>query len=305
MLGGTLRLRRDLAEEAIERRVGSQLGGTVAEAAYAIYSVVNHNMVEAIKVLSVQRGIDPRDYALIVGGGAGGVHGSWLAAELEIANVVVPKEAGAFCAMGMVAADVRHDYLRTFPQRSDAWDPAVVDALYAELEAEARAALEREGLAGARIELGRSVDAKYQNQLHELTIPVPSGRPLEDGDLDEIVAAFHAAHRQLYTFAVEEAPLDFYHWRLTAFAAIPKPSPVAGERVGPDPGAAAKGAREVCFSADGAYVAATVFDGDLLRPGMVVQGPAVVERTTTTVVVRPRETLTVNDLGTFSIALGR
>jgi N-methylhydantoinase A len=301
-LGGTLRLRRDFAEQAIERHVASKLGQSVAEAAYAIYAVVNHNMVEAIKVLSVQRGIDPRDYALIVGGGAGGVHGSWLAAELEMTNVVVPKEAGAFCAMGMIAADIRHDYLRTLPQRSDSWDPSVVNELYRELEAQARAALEREGISAEGVELVRAVDAKYQNQLHELTIPVPSGRPLAESDLDEIVAAFHRAHRQLYTYAVEEAPLDFYHWRLTAFGKIAKPTSAPQELVDPDPAPASKGVRDVCFSPHGTYQTAEIFQGDRLLPGMRVRGPAVVERTTTTVVVRPGEILTVNPYGTFAIS---
>jgi N-methylhydantoinase A len=304
-LGGKLRLRRGLAEQAIERHVARQLGKNASEAAYAIHSVVNHNMVEAIKVLSVQRGIDPRDYGLIVGGGAGGVHGPWLAADLEITNVVVPKEAGAFCAMGMIAADVRHDYLRTFPQRSDAWDPRIANELYAELEAEALAALEREGVAAEGVELLRSVDAKYQNQLHELTIPVPSGRPLVENDLEPVGEAFHNAHRQLYTFAVEDAPLDFYHWRLTAYGKIPKPVPVAREEVGPDSSPAVKGTRGVCFSADGSRRPTSVLDGERLLPGMVVEGPAVVERTTTTVVVRPGDTLTVNPFGTFSIVCAR
>jgi N-methylhydantoinase A len=300
-LAGMLRLRRDLAEQTIENRIARQLGQSVAEAAYAIYSVVNHNMVEAIKVLSVQRGIDPRDYALIVGGGAGGIHGSWLAAELEIENVAMPKEAGAFCALGMVVADVRHDYLRTLPQKSNAWDPVLVNGLFDELETEAIEALGREGIPVDHVEFVRSVDAKYQNQLHELTIAIPSQRPLVDSDVHAIVADFHQAHRQLYTFAVEDAALDFYHWRLTVFGKIPRPAQVLEARVGPDPAAASKGTRQACFSPDGAYTAAAIYDGSLLRPGMVVAGPAVVERTTTTVVVRPGETLRVNDFGTFSI----
>ena len=301
-LAGTLRLRRDLAEEAIELKIARHLGQSIPEAAYAIHAVVNHNMVEAIKVLSVQRGIDPRDYALIVGGGAGGIHASWLARELEIPDVAIPKEAGAFCALGMVVADVRHDYLRTLPQKSDAWDPAITNAVYEELEANAILALEGEGFSVEHVELTRSVDAKYQNQLHELTIPIPGGRPLVPDDVEHIVAEFHRTHRQLYTFAVEDAPLDFYHWRLTAFGKILKPTQHLEASVGTDPAAAAKGTREACFSADGAFTAIRVYDGDLLHPGMVVEGPAVVERTTTTVVVRPGEALNVNEFATFAIS---
>ncbi len=302
LLGGSLQLRRGLAEEAIERNIAKPLGMSVPEAAYAIFSVVNHTMVEAIKVLSVQRGIDPRDYALIVGGGAGGIHASWLGFELEIADIVVPAEAGAFCALGMIVADVRHDFLRTLPQRSDGFDPAAVNALYAGMEAAATQALAEEGFNASRIELTRSVDAKYQNQLHEITIPIPSGRPVTSDDVGEIVAEFHRTHRQLYTFAVEDAPLDFYHWRLTALGRIPRHAQRAAKPVGPDPSSASKGARAVCFSREGRYESAAVFDGDRLRPGMVLDGPAVVERTTTTVVVRPTEQLRVTPEGAFAIS---
>ena len=140
-----------------------------------------------------------------------------LGAEMLIPHVVIPPEAGAFCAMGMIAADLRHDYLRTLPQRSVDWSPETISDLYDELEAEAIDALAREGVAREDVVLDRYVDAKYQNQLHEITIPVPGGRRLVAGDIDDVARVFHDMHRQLYTFAVEDAPLDFYHWRLAAF----------------------------------------------------------------------------------------
>jgi N-methylhydantoinase A len=261
-------------------------------------------MVEAIKALSVQRGIDPRDYALVVGGGAGAIHASVLGAELEIDNVVIPAEAGAFCALGMIVADVRHDFLRTLPLRSDAFDPAAVNTLYEALEAEAVQALNHEGFGDSEIELVRSVDAKYQNQLHEITIPVPSGRPVVEDDVAGIVETFHRSHRQLYTFAVEEAPLDFYHWRLTALGRIPRRASTSTEPAGPDPSPAHKGSREACFSKDGRYEVVTVYDGDLLRAGMEVSGPAVVERTTTTVLVGRGDKLTVTPESAFVLTRG-
>ena len=300
-LGGTLQLQRERAEEALETHVARALGQTVPEAAMAAYELVNSNMVEAIKTLSVQRGIDPRDYALVVGGGAGGIHGAVLGAELQIPRVVIPPEAGAFCAMGMIAADVRHDYLRTLPQRSNDWNPAAINALYEELEAEALEALRQEGVGENDVMLARYVDAKYQNQLHEITISVPSGRPLEDGDVDDIARTFHEQHRQLYTFAVEDAPLDFYHWRLAAFGKLvhdeQTPEPLGPE----DASAASKGTRQACFSADGRFTEAGVYDGERLRPGMRVSGPAIIERTTTTIVIREGDVLSVNEVGAFSI----
>jgi N-methylhydantoinase A len=249
----------------------------------------------------VQRGIDARDYALVVGGGAGGIHGTVLGAEMQIPHVVIPPEAGAFCAMGMVAADLRHDYLRTLPQRSLDWSPDTVSDLYEELEAEAVAALEREGVAREDVVLDRFVDAKYQNQLHEITIPVPGGRRLEAGDIEGVARSFHDMHRQLYTFAVEDAPLDFYHWRLVAFGKLAQHEQ-RSEELGPeDPSPASKGTRQACFARDASLTTAGVYDGDALRAGMKVTGPAIIERTTTTVVIREGDVLRVNEVGAFSI----
>jgi N-methylhydantoinase A len=281
--------------------VAEPLGLSVREAARAIYDLVNNNMVEAIKTLSVQRGIDPRDYALVIGGGAGGIHGAELGAEMHIPHVVIPPEAGAFCAMGMIAADLRHDYLRTLPQRSTDWSPDAISDLYEELEAEAIEALAREGVTRADVVLDRYVDAKYQNQLHEITIPVPGGRRIEAEDIEGISRSFHDMHRALYTFAVEDAPLDFYHWRLAAFGRLTQHEQRSAELGPEDPSAASKGTREACFSRDATLSSAGVYDGDGLRPGMKITGPAIIERTTTTVVLRPGDVLRVNEVGAFSI----
>lgn len=301
LLGGSLRLDRTAAEEAIASRIAKSLAMSVSDAAYAIFTVVSHSMVEAIKVLSVQRGIDPRDYGLVVGGGAGGIHGSWLAAELGMTTVVSPREAGGFCAMGMIAADVRHDYLRAAPQRSDACELQAVNSLYADLEAEAAAALAREGIRSDNITLVRSVDAKYDQQLHELTVPVPSQRPLRLDDIDTIAAEFHRLHERLYTFSIPEARLEFYHWRLTALGRLDRPMKTTYESGDERPDLALRAYRDVLFDRFIGYQKADIYDGDALRPGMTIPGPAIIERVTTTIVVRPGERLRTNHYGSFVI----
>ena len=301
LLGGSLKLHSAAAEESIASRIAEPLGMSVSEAAFAIFTVVSHSMVEAIKVLSIQRGIDPRDYGLVVGGGAGGIHGSWLAAELGLTTVISPREAGGFCAMGMTAADVRHDYLLAAPQRSDACDIQAVNLLYADLEAEAATGLAREGIQRENISLVRSVDAKYEQQLHELTVPVPSNRPLAPGDIDAIAAEFHRLHERLYTFAIPGARLEFYHWRLTALGRLDRPlkSAYAGGDQSPD--LAPRSYRAALFDRLVGYEEVPIYDGDALGPGMTVLGPAIVERVTTTIVVRPGERLRANHYGSFVI----
>ena len=221
---------------------------------------------------------------------------------MQIPHVVIPPEAGAFCAMGMIAADVRHDYLRTLPQRSVDWSPETISDLYDELEAEALDALAREGVAREDVVLDRYVDAKYQNQLHEITIPVPGG---------PAAGRRATSTRSRAPSTTCTASSTRSRWRTprstsTTGGSPPSASSTQHEQTprgaGPeDPTPARKGTREACFSRDASLTTAGVYDGDALRPGMKVTGPAIIERTTTTVVIRPGDVLRVNEVGAFSI----
>ena len=188
-----------------------------------MFTVVNTNMVEAMKLLSVRRGLDPREYTLVVGGGAGPVHGGKLAQMLDMQTMLVPPEAGGFCALGMISADVRHDYVQAIELKTT--DAGVVDALqqvYTALEQKARSALVAEGFGEEDVAFVRTVDARYLGQFHDITVAVPSDGPVMARHLDEIVSTFHSEHRRLYTYAVEDAQLEFFHCRLAAFGRIPR-----------------------------------------------------------------------------------
>ncbi|MGH8595743.1 MAG: hydantoinase/oxoprolinase family protein, partial [Gammaproteobacteria bacterium] len=279
---------------------------TPEEAAQGIFRLVNSNMVNAIKVVSIERGIDPREYTLVVGGGAGAVHGGMLAGELGMKSLIVPRYAGVFCSYGMVVSDVRHDYMRVLPSNTRNLDFVAVEELYRALEEQAIEELIEEGFPHETIELTRAADAKYPSQIHELTIALPA-EALRPGDMAQVERAFHELHEAMFSYSVRESSVDLFHWRLTAVG--------RGDRLRNEPAepttqpatVALKDPRKVHFGAgafdeSGARVT-NIYDAARLAPGMSLRGPAVVEQDNTTIVVFPRQVLTVNPFGDFGIEL--
>ena len=326
-LGGRRTLRADLAEEAVRRDVADPLGLDVTEAAAGIIQVVNASMVGGIRTVSVERGIDPRGFVLVSGGGAGGLHSVRLARQLGMRRVVIPRETSTFCAFGMTVTDVRHEYTRSHFAVSTAVDISVIDGPFQEMEAAARERLLGEGFGEDEMVIERSVDARYQNQVHELTITIPSRDsygdadldeiterfheeharshvPYGDADLDEITSAFHAAHEQQYTYSMPEIPIEFLHWRLTAVGRIARKD-VATEEPVSDPEAAAEvartGVRMAYFEELEGKVETPVYDPQLLRPGACIHGQALLESETTTIVINPGDELTVGADGTMFV----
>jgi N-methylhydantoinase A len=302
-LGGTLVLRRELAEDAIRVHVAEPLGLSVPAAAASIFAVVNHNMVEAIRLMSIARGNDPREFALVVGGGAGPVHGGRLAQVLGLKRAIIPREAGAFCAMGMIAADVRHDYVQVAVLKGDEAGVAELERLegvYRDLENRATAELLSEGFHEGAITLQRFAEARYRNQFHDLVVPVVAGSITPESH-DGFVASFHTAHEHAYTYALPGSAVDIVHARLAAFGHVDSPEPQGAELGDPDPSPAQTRERMVFFDARGDYEPTPVYNAEQLRPGMRIDHAAVVERATTTIVVFPDQELEVNAYGTFML----
>lgn len=298
-LGGRRKIDPELARAVIEAKVAKPLGLSVPEAAYGIFRLVNNNMVNAMRVVSVEKGIDPRGYALVVGGGAGAIHGGMLAAELGLEKVIIPAYAGVFCSYGMVVSDVRHDYMKTYAANTDTLDLGAADAIFEELERLALADLKGEGFAAADITLARFCDAKYPNQVHELTIPLPSNGAFQKSDLVKIAETFHALHERRFSYCVRNSSVDIYHWRLTASGRIPAKPVREYSLVEKNPADALKGTRDVYFGDQKEYIPTNIYDGGRLRHGMVAEGPAIVEEENTTIVVFPGHALGVNRFGDY------
>jgi N-methylhydantoinase A len=303
-LGGRRRLRDDLSRKAVDSRVGEPLGLDTLQAAAGVVEIVNANMVGGIRAVSVERGIDPRGYLLVSGGGAGGLHAARLARQLGMRQVLIPPEASTFCAFGMTVTDVRHDYTVSLYGRSDELDVSILDEPFARLEQQARERLRRDGFRDEQIVLERSVDARYRNQIHELTIPIPSAERYAPADLDAIVGAFHAEHEGQFTYSLPDVAVEFLHWRLAAYAVTPelaRPRTAAAEDPRKAGEAALKGEREAYFAEFREQVSTPVYATERLVPGAQIAGQAIVESSNTTLVINPGDTLTVLDGGRLLI----
>ncbi len=298
--GGRLRLDPRAALAAIERHVAQPLGMDPVRAAHGMYRVMNVNMASAIREISVQKGRDPREFPLVCAGGAGAIHAAMIARELGVRRVLVPRDASIFCASGMLRTDLKHDFVRSHAcvLAGDAIDPAPLAAHVDAMLAESDGVLGAEGVAPARRRVALSLDLRYLGQYHEVAVEVPIER-LRAGDWDAIRSAFHDRHDRLYGYALREegTPVQLVSLRLAATGETGKP-PVRHEPdAGPDASHALKGRRPVFQPPDDAFADTPVYDGDRLRHGNRLEGPAIVERITTTVFVPRGFALTVDPLG--------
>ncbi|MBI4305491.1 MAG: hydantoinase/oxoprolinase family protein, partial [Chloroflexi bacterium] len=304
-LGGELKLDPDLAHRAIETACAKPLGLSVSRAAHGIVEIANSAMVNALRLISVQRGYDPRDFVLVGFGGAGPVHANRLAAENGIPTTVVPMSPGITCAMGLLVTDLRHDYSATLLRRADQVDPEAVEERFRKLESAGREALRHDRVAPADMTFQRHADMRYVGQSYELTVPIPSGR-ITRARLNRAVNAFHAAHEQAYGHAAPAEPVEFVNLRSTATGAISRPQlrELAAGRGG-RLADAQKAERKVYFDEVKDRVPVPVYDRYHLRSGAIIKGPAIVEEMDSTTVVHPGYKATVDRFGNLTLQAAR
>ena len=280
LLGGALPIDLAAAKAAIRKQVADPLGMGVMEAAAAIVEIVNSNMAEALRIVSVERGHDPREFALIAFGGAGPVHAAALAAELHIPEVIVPPAPGAFSALGLVASDLKREYSRTLYADLRLLDPALAAAALGETEAAASEWLATVAIPPAQRVLRRAADLRYRRQAYELTVPFVEGPVTREG-LDRLAATFHEKHRQTYGHANAEEPVQLVNLRLTAIGRLP------GLRlVGPAKAPARQTMREAWFPGIGS-TPCPLHWRDGLAAGVALAGPAIIEAMDSTIVAPP------------------
>lgn len=292
LLGGALRVHADRARATIETHVARPLGLGVVEAAAGMLDVVSASMAAALRIVSVERGYDAREFSLVAFGGAGPVHAARLAEELEIREVIVPPIPGGFSALGLVATDLRRDYVRTFYATLDAADLEALAAAYAALERTAAEMLARAEVPEARREIARAADLRYTRQAYELTVPLPAG-PLGAASVRRLAADFHDKHRMTYGHASPDEPVQLVNIRVSAVGRLERLD------LGRAGGAAARGkatSRPVHFTETG-VVACDVVPRELLGPGSERPGPVIVESMDTTIVVPPGWRLKVDPRG--------
>ena len=282
--------------DALARVVADPLGIEVSEAARAVHDIVNANMAAAIRVVTVQRGIDPRGLTLIAFGGAGPMHAVRLAEMFGISSVAVPLAAGVASAVGLVGADLHVELVQTrVVDLADA-DPAELEAAFAELADQARAELADEP--GTAFEVTRSADVRYRGQAYHLTLPVPDP-PIGADDVAALATSFRERFEDSYGIALD-LPTQIHNLRVHVVRVVDKFAPrAANARRTATPSAARVGERDVVFPSSGtAPVATALYDRTRLVPGDRFEGPAVIAAPESTIVVPPRTRAEVDAYGT-------
>jgi len=292
LLDGRMAIRRDLAEGSIGA-LGEKLGLSTMATAEGILAVVTANMARAIRTISVQRGHDPRDYALMAFGGAGPLHAARLAAELDMAKIIIPLSPGIMCAIGLLLTDLRADFAATRLMAAEPASADKADTTVRPLVEEAEGWLAAENVAPEARRLSRTVDMRYRGQNYELAVRVPEG-PITPASIAALITGFEEAHKQRYGFLAEEEAVEFVTFRVEAFGLVRKASFAAHEPGPPDPAPARIGTRQTYFAAAGKVVETPVYGRDRLLAGMILEGPAIVEQMDTTTVVPPGMRLAVD-----------
>ena len=292
LLGGAMPLDAALARRAVRERIADPLGIGVEEAAEGIVQVVNASMVKGIRVVSVSKGYDPREFCLVAFGGAGPLHASELAEEMDIPRVLVPVAPGVTSALGLLVADLRHDFARTVLRPGTDISPRELTYWFELMERQALEQMAREGVPPDRVTLARTVDARYVGQGYELQVPAAAGE-FAQRDVDEITERLHEAHQRSYGYAIRDNAVEVVNVRVTAIAAMPRPDLVRHvPAASGDASRAVTGARRVYFHNEAADT--PVYDRTRLAPGDSLAGPAIVEQLDSTTVVWPNQSATVD-----------
>jgi N-methylhydantoinase A len=302
--GGKMPLNEEKALGAINTHIANKLKMDVIEAAAGMYHVINVNMAAGVREVSVKRGQDPRDFPLVVAGGAGPNHACMIALELEIPVMIVPKESSIFCAAGMLMSDLQHNFVRTYARLLDRMDPKKFRDLFVEMENEGIALLKTERIPKDRIQFIYSIDMRYIKQYHEVNVVI-SREEIHQGKLTSIAKRFHPEHNRLYGYSLEElgTPIEVINLRLKCSGKTDKPKFLKMKVAGPDPSRAFKKKRKVYLPTKKRFQMVSVFDGDRLRYGNKVEGPAIIEQVNTTTFVSQEFSAICDAYGSFTLYL--
>ena len=296
-LGGEFQISLELAQKAIKDKIADPLGIDVIEAARSIVRILNSGMVDAISAVSVRRGEDPRRYVMVAAGGAGPVHAAALAKYLRIHTILVPKLSSVFCALGGLISDLRHDFVRTVTFRTGTVDLNELNNIYQDMEREAHEILEREKIAVEDRYFRRTMDMRYRGQFHEVEVDAPGGS-IGQKELDDVINGFHQKHESLYAYR-DIVETEIMNLRLTGFGKVPKQSLKEMSYEGKDASKHIISKRDVFFEETEGFVSTPIYNGDAMGYGNLLEGPAVVEQKTTTILIPPGYTLEVGKYGDY------
>jgi N-methylhydantoinase A len=284
-LGGDIKLDVERSHQAVAA-VGAALKMDVDATAQAMFTTINTVMANLITEVCTKKGLDVRDFTLVAGGGAGGIHAAAIAKQLSIPNVLVPRVAALMSAFGMFAMDLGLEYARSCARTQDRLDFAEINGLYAEMRRQADADFARIGIATAQLSYHPTVEMRYAGQFHEVEIDMPHGE-LNAESLAALLKNFHAKYERMYTYSMPWRAAEFLTFRLKVTAPARPLAMAASKKTAAGVAAARRGFRRCLFDGQAQRVDTPVYDWERLAPGHTLAGPALIDDTTTTVLVAP------------------
>ncbi len=300
--GGKIPLNFEKAAKAIKEKIADPLSMDMVEAAAGMYRVINVNMATGVREVSVKRGHDPREFPLIVAGGAGPVHACMIGLELEIPVMIIPKESSIFCAAGMLMSDLKHDFVRTYSTALSDINVQKFRSLFEEMEDEATKLLESELIPKDSIQHIYSLDMRYIKQYHEVNVGMAK-EDIETGKIERVASQFHPEHNRLYGYSLEEqgTPIELINLRLLSRGKTVKPRFRKEDYDGKDPFKALKKRRKIFLPLERTFKDVPVYDGHKLRYGNRVEGPAIIEQVNTTTFVTPEYNAVCDSYGSYTV----
>lgn len=289
------------AVEASFRRLGEAIGISLEEAARGVVRIANNNMINALKLVSINRGYDPRDFTMVAFGGGGAMHAAALARELNIPKVIIPAHSAVFSAWGMLMSDLRRDYIRTQPMNFNEEMASTIESTLEEMQQDAYTAFSNDDIEKGLVYFERYIDLRYAGQEHSVRIAVPQ-KAITSDTLSELTEQFHATYKREYTYQLDN-DVELVTFHLVAFASVRRPE-LSKLVYDVDTEKAIKAVRAVDFDADG-VVDASIYDRDRLGSGATFDGPAIIEESGSTSVVFPGQTVKVDDYGNLHITAKR
>jgi N-methylhydantoinase A len=300
-LGGTKKLDAAKARAAIEEKIARPLGLTVEEAALGIVNILDAKMADLVRKVSIGRGYDPRDFVLLAFGGAGPLHVGAYASDVGVKEIIIPAHASEFSAWGIAGSDLVN--LRQVSEPMIApFDPARLNAIYAQLENDARVALRREGFADDAMTMRRNIDMRYRGQIHEVRVPMPS-IALTAEVLRQVHQTFEDIYNRKYGqgASYRQAGIEARTYQVRGIGRIPRPAAVRASLNGTDASAAIKEMRSVYFK--GGFILTTIYAREQMRAGQQIFGPAIVEAVDTTALIYPGRMLRIDEYGNLRMSV--
>jgi len=301
LLGGDMKIHPDLSEKAISKEVCEKIPLELAEAAAGIIRITNSAMAKILRIVSVERGYDPRDFVLVCFGGAGPMHGCALAEELSLTKIVVPHNPGLFSARGLLTADFKYNFVRAIMKLMDEIEVKEVETVFQEFAIKGAKLLEKQRVPKANMRFFSQMDLRYLGQSYELTIPTSA--PFTEDVLRQTVENFHKKHTATYGYAVRDEPVELVNVRLMATGLVEKPKlkgrPLQREKPLKE---AIIAKRKVFFEQNAEYISTPIYIRKKLKAGNSIHGPAVIEQYDATTVVNPNWVAEIGRFGNIILS---